>query len=286
MLWLVVGACAPATQYRRGALVPTPRGDSLVHTQRRQVELSGAVAFTDVDQDPLPSYGDPALQAARTTFLGQARLRVGKYLRLGAQGFFSHASFAAPTAAGTPPMNGQRVWGLGPQLSFHFRDARWAFGGGFSLTLASVPWTAWQRRDGAPELVNEPVDTVIERYEEVRRGREVHPLVTIGVGATWIAHPAFEAFVGLTLQSSLTNIGFDDQERHGSTLQSDNVGMAPFVGITARAPGAGVYVRAQYDYPLAFEQFTWGGARSWGGVMASVGVELGPNPDAPLGLGL
>lgn len=279
---LGLAACAPTTAGRRGALVPTPSGDSLIHPQGRVAELAGSVAHTDGTTDPTPSTTAPALQAARTVFLGHARFRFGKYMRLGAQGFFAHGAFASPTTAGTPPMDRARVWGLGPQISFHFRDRRWAFGGGFAFTFASVPWTSWRRREDAPTPTGELPEATLEHYERDESGRQMKPMLAVGVGATWIVGPALEAFVGLSLQSYLANVGFDEQPRGGATLSADHVGMAPLVGLTLRVPGTGLYFRGQYYYPLAFGDLARGPA--WGGVMGTLGVELGENPDDPLGL--
>ena len=179
-------------------------------------------------------------------------------------------------------MDHARVWGVGPQVGFHFRDRRWAFGGGFAFTFASVPWTSWQRREEAPGAPSDAPEPNLEHYQRSDMGRQWKPMLAVGVGATWFVRSAIEAFVGLSLQSYLANVGFDERSRGNTTLSADHVGMAPFVGLTLRIPQAGLFIRGQYYYPIAFDALARGPA--WGGVMGTVGVEFGRNPDDPLEL--
>ncbi|HJL28951.1 MAG: hypothetical protein CMN31_00195 [Sandaracinus sp.] len=282
LLGVVFAGCAPTTVYRRAALVPTPGGDTLSQPLERPAEISGTVHHTDVETDPLPQVGDPGLQAARTTFTGQVRFRLGDHVRLGGQLLYSHASLAQRTAVGTPPMDGKSLFGIGPQVGFAWRTGRFHLGGGLALTLTSVPWTTWERRDGAPDRPTDPDGTVEEHYREVDSDLDMQVLVSASVAGTWVVNEYFEAFVGLSVQNSLSNIGFDDQSREGSTLDASTVGVSPFVGATARIPG-GAFVRGQYYLPLNHDQFYWGEV-GWGGVAFTLGVEIGDptlEPDEP-----
>lgn len=268
---LLAAGCAPQTRYRRSAVVPTPRGDDLTQDFAGRVEVSGSVAHTDVETDLLPRAGDPALLATETTFDGRVRFRVGEHIAFGLHGLYSHSTFAQQTAWGAPPMHDQSIYGFGPNLSFHVGDRkRYVIGGGFGLTFMNTPWSVWERTSDPtlPELLDD-----IAGYEQIDEGREMLLLTTLSLGATWVVHPSFELFGGLSVQSSLTNIGFDDQARDGSTLSADEFGVTPFLGATGRIPG-GAFVRGQYYVPIGFEQFTLGSA-SWGGVQLTVGVDIG-----------
>ena len=265
-------ACAPATRYRRAALVPMPSGDVLTQPQEGVADLSGSVAHQDASVNRFPELEDPALQAARTTISANARFRLGRYLRLGAQGFFATTRMATPTATGTPEVPGQTVFGLGPNVSFNYRRARWAVGAGVSLSLVSAPWSSWSRADGSSDGTYEPGEGFRASYQLDDSGRDIMPLVNVAVGATYIPSPYVELFGGLSVQNSLRNIGFDNRQRDGSTLSADEVGVVPFVGVTARVP-AGAYLRAQYFVPLGFSQFN-GAQVSLGGFMATLGWDI------------
>lgn len=271
ILVLLAAGCAPQTRYRRSAVVPTPRGDDLTQDFAGPAEVSGSVAHTDVETQFVPRVGDSALLATETTFEGRARFRVGEHFALGLHGLYSHSTFAQRTSWGTPPMDGESIYGFGPNISFHVGDRdRYVIGGGFGLTFMNTPWSVWERTSDAtlPELLDD-----IAGYEQIDEGRELHLLTTLSLGATWIAHPAFELFGGFSVQSSLVNIGFDNQARDGSTLSASEFGVTPFLGATARIPG-GAFVRGQYYVPIGFEQFTVGSA-SWGGVQLTLGFDIG-----------
>lgn len=265
-------ACAPTTRYRRGALVPMPTGDSLTQPQEGVLDVSGSVSHQDVPVDHFPREGDAALQATHTTLSANARFRLGPYLRLGAQGFFANAGMASATATGTPPMDGQSVYGLGPSLSFNYRRSRWAVGAGASVTIASVPWTTWRRADGGSNATFELSERFGTEYRPYQAGREVMPLVTLALGATYIPASYLEVFGGLSIQNSLRNVGFDNVQRDGSTLSAREFGVVPFAGVTARIP-AGAYLRAQYFLPLGYSQFT-GAQQNLGGFMATLGWDI------------
>ncbi|MCA9612095.1 MAG: hypothetical protein R3B99_09650 [Polyangiales bacterium] len=267
LLPLLVTACSPATQYRRTALVPTPPADGMTQPQRRTAELSMTATVNPVTSDLVPSYGDPAMQAAETTFTGQARFRLGEHFRLGGQLLYSHASLAHETAAGTPPMPGESVVGGGPQMSAGFAGEHWHVGFGAMATLVSVPWAAWERNDDAPDVDRESVD-VLDHYHLAVQGRELRLMFATSVGVTWIVHPWFEGFGGVSVQSAFENVGFDDQERTGSTLSMRPV-VVPFVGVTARIPEPGLFLRAQYQYPIGEPHLLHGGF----GI--TLGIEVG-----------
>ncbi len=272
LTFLLLG-CAPATRFRRAALVPMPTGDNLTQPQEGIVDVSGSVTHQDVQQESVPDVGDPALRAARTSFSGSARVRLGRYIRVGAQGFYSHASLAEATATGTPPMEGQHLYGVGPNVSFNYRAPKWAVGGGLALTITSIPWATWERTDGGTSTEFEPGEDFNDRYRFQDGGRDTSFLIQFAAGATYIPSPYVQIFGGFSIQNSVYNIGFDDQPRDGSTLSADAVGVVPFVGVTGRLP-IGAYARAQYFWPIAFSQFN-GDALNVGGFMFTVGWDIG-----------
>ncbi len=268
---LVLSACAPTTRYRRAALVPMPTGDSLTQPQEGVAELSGSVSYQDVPVDHFPMEGDPALQAAHTSLSGSARFRLGPYLRLGVQGYYASAAMARATAGGTPAMEGENVYGFGPNVSFNYRASRWAVGAGVSLNIVSAPWSTWERTNADGERP--------AQYRPVDDGREILPLMTLALGATYSPSPYVEIFGGLSVQNSLTNIGFEDVQREGSTLSAGEFGAVPFAGATARIPG-GAYLRAQYFLPLGYSQFS-GAQVNLGGFMATLGWDIQRSGDEP-----
>ncbi|MBX3246242.1 MAG: hypothetical protein KF901_03590 [Myxococcales bacterium] len=87
-------------------------------------------------------------------------------------------------------------------------------------------------------------------------------LFTLSAGATFIVSDWFERFGGFSIQNALANIGFDDQDRSGSTLSA------------VRIPEPGRFVRGQYYYPINFGHMNAGHAH-WGGFAVTIGVQLG-----------
>lgn len=274
----LVAGCAPQTRFRRTAFVPTPRADSLTQEVRGDVELVGEANVTDVGYDWVPEVGDPALHAAHTEFQGQARFRVGRHFALGAQALYSHTGLSRATTVGTPPMSGESLYGVGPNVSMHFGGGiddsrmRWGFGMGLALQFVSVPYSVWERNDGGTSL-EDIIDPEASNYHLVESGRDVHGLVALSIGGTFGINEYVDLFGGVSIQNSMTNIGFDDQQRDGSTITAGEVGAVPFLGVTGHVPG-GLLLRAQYGFPIGFSQF-YADDTSWGTVQFTIGAELG-----------
>jgi len=279
---LLVG-CVPQTRYRRTAFVPTPHGDSLTQPVRGGVELIGEVSTGDVDTDYAPQVGDPALHAARTEFSGQARFAIGRHFAVGPQVSYAHSSMSQGTAAGTPPMENESLYGFGPNVSLHFGGPidgghmTWGFGAGFALSFVSVPYAVWERNDGLTS-VEALLDPSASNYHLVDSGRDVQALFALSLGGTVGLNDYVDLFGGVSVQNSMKNIGFDDLQRSGSTITAGEVGAVPFFGVTGHVPG-GLLLRAQYGFPIGFNQF-YAGSASWGTLQFSIGAELG----APRGI--
>ncbi len=279
----LLAACTPQTRYRRAAFVPTPRGDSLTQAVRGGVELTGEVTSGDVNTDYTPQVGDPALRAATTQFSGQARFAIGRHFAVGTQAVYAHSSMSQATALGTPPMENKSLFGFGPNVSLHFGGPintghmSWGFGMGLALSFVSVPYSVWERNDGGTSL-DELIDTDAANYHLIESGRDIEGLVNFSIGGTLGLNDYVDLFGGVSIQNSMTNIGFDDVQRSGSTISAGEVGAVPFLGVTGHIPG-GLLLRAQYGFPIGFDQF-YADSSSWGTLQFTVGAELG----APRGI--
>ncbi len=274
--------CTPATQFRRAAVVPTPGGETITNPVRGRAELSGSVSYTDTNTDILPAVNDPALHATNTLFSGQARFKLSEIATLGFHGLYSHSTFSTPTALGTPPMEDESIIGVGPSFSLHFLNtSRVRLGLGVAITGVSVPWSVWERRSTAPPEPEEFIDIDASNYDKIEEGRDLLLLGRLSFGINVILHRYVEMFGGLSVQNSFKNIGFDNQEREGSTLDARSLGVVPYLGVTARVPG-GFFMQAQYYYPMGFSQFRGNdilGVTSWGGLQFGIGVNLGSDED-------
>lgn len=270
---VALAGCAPASRFRRAAHVPMPTGDSLTQPQEGLVDVSGSITHQNSSIDLFPELGDPALQASNTTFYGEARFRLGRFLRLGLQGTYSHSSLAQPTATGTPPMEDSHLFGLGPSFSFNYRQPKWALGAGISATFLSTPWSTWERRDGTGDFRYDPSEIFLEDYRLTDEGRDLMVLLNASVGATYIPLPSLEIFGGLSVQNSLDNIGFSNEGADGSTISAGNFGVVPFVGVTGRIPQGG-YLRFQYFLPIGFGQFESPNESNWGGIQGTIGWDI------------
>jgi len=278
LLIVLNAGCAPQTRYRRTAFVPTPRADSLTQRVRGDVEIVGEASTGDVDTDYVPQVGDPALHAARTQFSAQARFALGRHFAIGTQAVYAHSSMSERTAAGTPPMHGESLYGVGPNVSVHFGGAiegghmSWGVGAGLALNFVSVPYAVWERNDGLTGI-DAVIDTDASNYHLIEADREVQGLVAFSLGGTFGINDYVDLFGGVSIQNSMTNIGFDNVQRDGSTLSASEVGAVPFFGVTGHVPG-GLLLRAQYGFPIGFDQF-YRDSTSWGTLQFTVGVELG-----------
>jgi len=77
---------------------------------------------------------------------------------------------------------------------------------------------------------------------------------------------------GLSFQNAMTNIGFDDDERTGSTLDGDIWGLVSYAGIQFFL-GNHFFVDAQYFLPTGYGDFRTGNID--GGFMTTLGLQSG-----------
>lgn len=266
---LAVG-CAPLTNFRRAALVGAPTGESLITPVRGMASIEGSVSHAEAGYEQLPDVGDSALRVAETQFAGRVRLRLGRYATLGLEGTVGHESLSDPNAFGTPPLDDEFVFSLGPNVAFHFGDPdRWLVMTSLAINFASVPWATY--------MLDESPSTPL--YTLVDEGKDTQVLARLSAGAIYIPHPAVELFGGISLQNVLSNEGFSNQPADGSTIFS-TFGAVPFLGVTGRIPG-GVFVQIQGFIPIGYGDALR--ADATGGVHGTIGVQFGedyePEPE-------
>ena len=273
-------ACAPPPTFRRSALVPSPTGEPLATPMTSGAELSGTVSHTDTASDPIPNLGDPAVHVARTQIEGHLRAALGEHFALGGQLYFSHASFSHPSTFGTPPVQGNdiwggsTVWGLGPVASFQLtpKGSMLGFTAVTAFNLVNVPWTTWRRT--SPAAVGDSWAFDPADHEVDDTGTDFILLYRFSTALTIAPDDRFTLFVGVSAQNAAINIGFDDQERDGSTVTASEHGIVPFVGGQFRAGGA--LLGVQYYLPLGYSHLDgwWPIERNLGGLAITLGGEL------------
>lgn len=244
--------CAPQTAFRRSALVPAPTGEYLTTPVEHDVQFGGTVSHTTSSYDDLPDIGDPALHVARTELRGHLRFEVGPYVTIGGEGNYSHFDLSEPSAYGTPPVTGKSTWGLGPVFSVHVGPDKSdvSFGLSAALTLQNVPWTTWERTS-PPTLDDWGFDPADHRIAE--EGTDLMLLTRISGAVNYRIWRGLSLHTGLSFQNHVVNIGFDDQERDGSTLTANDLGVVPYVGANFVTED-GFWVLGQFYTPIGYEQ--------------------------------
>lgn len=251
-LALPVAGCAPQTAFRRSALVPTPVGEHLTAPVERNVQFGGTLSHTDSGYEEFPEVGDPALHVARTQMRGHLRFKAGPYVTIGGEANYSHYELSEPNAYGTPPVTDKSTWGLGPVFSLHVGPDKSdvSFGLSAALTLQSVPWTTWSRTT-APTLADWGFDPTVHEISE--EGTDLMLMTRISGAMNYRIWRGLSLHTGLSFQNHVVNIGFDDQDRDGSTLTANDLGVVPYVGAHFVTDG-GFYVLAQGYTPIGYEQ--------------------------------
>ena len=268
---LAAAGCAPQTAFRRSALVPAPTGDTYITPVEGHTQLAGQVTHGTVGYDELPEIEQPSLHVARTQLRGHARFRVGEYVTIGGEASYSHVELSEPNAVGVPPVTRDHVWGIGPVVSVHFGPSKSnvSFGLSAALTLESVPYAIWERTTPHDPFTDgwgfDP-----EQHRLAEEGSDMMLLTRISGGMTYRFLEELSLHTGLSFQNHAVNIGYDDQERDGSTLSATDIGVVPFVGVKARLPDDGLYAMGQWYAPLGFEQLE--GAQ-WG-ALVQLGADL------------
>lgn len=230
-----------------------PTGDTLITPVEGRVQVAGQVTHGTTDHDPLPSVGDPALHVARTQLRGHARFKMGDYVTIGGEAHWSHLELSETSATGVPPVTREHVWGLGPIVSVHFGPSKSnvSFGVAAALSLESVPWAIWERTSPAG-FGDWGFDPSEHRLAE--DGTDLLVLMRVSGGMTYRFLDELSMHTGVSFQNHVVNIGYDDQERDGSTAAASDIGVVPFVGVKARIPEEGLYALAQWYMPLGYEQ--------------------------------
>jgi hypothetical protein len=218
------------------------------------VELSGSASFND-SFDPLYLHranrlvynvGDPLVLPSTWHFEGLARFSVHPNIAVGAHGsvdLFQTANFLHLPFDDTP------VWGLGPNVAFHFHPGSEDFTLGLSaaLTITSIPWTTWTLTNpsSAPwrTLAFDP-----SLYYRQRSSTDILFLYRVSFGASYIFVEHLEPFGGISLQNAIRNTGFDNYDYGRSTLQATDLNLVPYLGLGVRFEP--IFARAQFYLPL------------------------------------
>lgn len=227
-------ACEPpVSTYRRSALTPSALGISAVAPlEDGQVELSGSVSHMD-SHSQTPELGDPALHVSNVQALGQLRVGVGENWTVGGQLQGLHSAWSTPSADGTPPLVDGLGWGVGPMLSYHSDPWRgFSLGGSLALTRMSVPWASWELSEEDKETCPDVSCTGPQgqpSYELRESERDALWLYRASVGLHYRSG-ALGAFTGLSAQNGLSNLGFDETPRSGSTLRASDDFLVSYLG--------------------------------------------------------
>ncbi len=237
-------ACGPPeSRFRRSALIPSALASTnIAPVDDGQVEVSASVSFSDTKATH-PGLGDPGLHVAEANAVGQLRVGVHKNVSVGWQVQGAHRAWSNLSSHGTPPLRDDYVYGTGPNLSLHLGDPQWlSFSLAGALTWMSVPWAIWEIRDNP----NARCFDCDERpnYRFVSKGRDRFVIYRVSMGPHMRLNDHFAIFSGVSFQNTMTNIGFDNEERAGSTLDNDHHYHVLFMGMTARQK-TGLFARVQ-----------------------------------------
>ncbi len=265
---LAASGCAPQTAFRRSALVPAPTGEHLTAPIERNVQFGGTVSHTDSGYESFPAVGDPALHVARTQMRGHVRFKAGPNVTLGGEANYSHFELSEPNSYGTPPVTGKSTWGVGPVFSLHVGPDKSDLSFGFSgaLQLQSVPWTIWERTTPAT-ITDWGFDEA--DHEVTAEGTDLILLTRVSGAMNYRIYRGLSLHTGVSFQNHVVNIGFDDQDRQGSTLTANDLGIVPYVGAHF-VSDEGFYVLAQGYTPIGYEQLR--GVQMGG--MLTIGADL------------
>lgn len=237
-------ACEPpATTYRRSALTPSSLGViGTTPVKRGQVQVGGSISAIDVSPK-LPVEGDAALHVAEVNAVGHLRAAVGDHIAVGGQIQGAHLAWSETSADGTPPLREDLAWGIGPNISFHLGwPEHLSLGGSLALTWMNVPWASWEILGGDPceSCKGDPKP----HYELRESGRDSHWLYRASLGPNFQINESLGVFAGVSFQNSLTNIGFDNTLRSGSTISNEVGHTLAYLGLTARSE-RGLYLQGQ-----------------------------------------
>jgi hypothetical protein len=238
-------ACEPpATTYRRSALIPSKIGGMGISPMiKGESEFSAALSAADV-VTKTPSKGDPALHVAQVNAVGQLRHALSDSITIGGQLQGAHRSFSEPNAEATPPLREDLAWGVGPNISISLPIAqKLTLGASVALTYMNVPWASWEIKGRDPCGTCQATDPR-PNYTLYDSGRDSHWLYRGSLGPVFTFNRHLNVFGGMVLQNSMTNIGFDNTLREGSTITTDIHHATAFMGLTVRADG-GPFLRAQ-----------------------------------------
>lgn len=231
----LVGCEPPVSAYRRSGLKPGLFSETATHPLGQgKVEVTGSGAHERVFTET-PSMLDPALHVAETTLHGQARVGVTDHIAVGAQVEGTSDALTVPSADGTPPLRDSLALGAGPLVSVS--AGRF---GGLSTTLAlsgmfmKLPWATWSLDPGEADRCP-PCEGPPPAYSLVDHGKDLLFLYRVSITTAYDFNPYFGVYGGLSVQNSVTNIGFDRVSRDGSTLEASDIALVPYYGLIAHS---------------------------------------------------
>jgi hypothetical protein len=168
-------------------------------------------------------------------------------------------------------------------VAFHYgrsfgrtRKFSWGVGGGIALSYVSVPYAVWERDDGLTSTDYRFGPGLGPPYHVVETGREGHWFYVVTFGGNLALNSYLELFIQGSVQSALTNVGFDDEPGPGARLRS-KPGIVYAFGTTLHGPG-GLFVRGQAGFTLMYDQlhrYGFGPA-----FQLALGFDLGAAPAA------
>jgi len=245
-----------------------PVGEHLTAPVERNVQFGGTISHTHSGHEDFPDLGDSALHVARTQVRGHVRFKVGPYATIGGEANYSHFELSEPNSSGTPPVTRHSTFGIGPVFSFHVGPEKSDLSFGFSgaLQLQNVPWTTWERTT-PPSITDWGFDEA--DHEVAADGEDLMLLTRISGAMNYRIWRGLSLHTGLSFQNHVANIGFDDQDREGSTLTANDLGIVPYVGAHF-VTDEGFYVLAQGYTPIGYEQLR--GVQMGG--MLQIGADL------------
>ncbi len=222
---LTAAACAPATRIKRSALTlsPSPPSSSGRSIGAGRVLLEGSLspAVMDVEEELITDTGDPGLWVPTQQYGANIRLGLSDEVEIGFVGLWARYDNAVMSTPGVAPLGPRERdgWASGPTLTvtLPIGSSGLALGVVLEGYMVSVPYAEWKCEGCRGQYLYDPQDT---RYRLMGEGRERFVFVNGALLGNWKAPElGLEIFAGGGLHSTLTNVGFDNEESDGSTLE-------------------------------------------------------------------
>jgi len=238
---LCAAGCAPATTYRRTALIPMARPITWDGrpAPTGSLRIEGAAEKTSVVRNLVPQVGDTALNVSTTMLDASAVMVIARGLELGARYAYASYAWSAETATGTMPLPSKKgVMGFGPEI----RGALGFDGDQLMLGLAGnvldyrIPTAYWALNGNCTPSPNcydalGPTGTFgLVRYALQSEGQLNRVALNLGFFASELLpnRKYGHLFAELNIHSGFKNAGFTDQTT-GPALQ--DAGFIPILGV-------------------------------------------------------